>query len=587
MIFHPSERTLSRYGDGDLAGLRARRVAAHLEGCTACRTVVASNRALGEAARRAAAPALRAGVWERIAERREGGERVILPAETVGAATRSIRWAAAAAAAVVVIAVAVMALPVTRGALAGEPSRLTFVPALPRPGATVTVEYAPTAALADAPRLLLRAHYVTGRPFGMHNPNASGRVRGAVVATLARRSDGRFTATVMIPDPVAYAIFAVSDTSGEIVDSDHRRSWVMGLAGANGRPDFNSLISIAWAPGPPRTDERARAAADSLVAIYPDSAQSWAVQVQVQGSSRIPHWLSVFDSRERKFAQLEKSLARRDTISAGEMTAMATLAAAIEDSAAASRWQSRLIAAYPLDPRAIEARFWRAVQLPRDSALARLPALDTAWILSPEARPAIAELGLGAAMNSGDSVAIRAWAVRALAVEPELYGYLIQQLLSDPAIRASIVVTLRARLRELADDSQSERSLISTRSRDRLYRQALEASALGVLSQAMVLDGRYAAANDTLGVAIRLSEGFCGFGYLRRYRAGIELTLGDTAAAVRDLVIGAAAKGSRTGPFGDSAAILLGHRYEPAQWNALMDSAAIVAKTCSRDWATP
>jgi hypothetical protein len=587
VIFHQTASTLSRYADGGLAGMTAKRVAAHLETCADCRAMVASYRELGASARKAAVPAMRGGVWERIAERRGGGERVILPVETAGARVVSRTWVAVAAA-VVVIAAAVMTLPLTRGASAGELGRLTFAPALPKPGTTVSIVYAPIAALAEEPKLELLALYVTRAPYSVRNPNAPWRPAGRVVATLARQIDGRFTATLLLPDSLIYAVFSVSDPSGEIVDSDHRRLWELRTAGADGRPAFSSLL--ASADGTPQggaMDPRANAAAESLVAIYPDSAQSWAVQMHVQGSSRVPHWLSVFDQRERRFAKLETSLAKRATISPAEMTAMARIAAMVEDTAAERNWNSRLIAAYPLDPRAITAMYWRTLQLPRDSARARLSVMDSVWNAAPQSHALVAEIGLDVALNAGDSAAIRLWVRRELAAtEP---GYLYWGLASyrDPEIRAAITASLRAQLDLLLNDSTPGRSLMSTRSRDRLYRQGLAAGVLGRLGQAMLLDKRYAAARDTLGIAIQRSEGFCGYAYLHRYRATVDLIMGDTAEAERDLAIGAAAKWSPSGPFGDSAAGMLGDRYQAARWNALVDSAATAAKGCSNWWAAP
>jgi hypothetical protein len=386
---------------------------------------------------------------------------------------------------------------------------------------------------------------------------------------------------------VIYAVFSVFDESGEILDSDHGTLWALETAAASGRPAFNSLLAVVRGPHPTRGGERALVAADSLVSIYPDSAQSWAAQMEAQGSSRIPAWLSVFDSRERRLAKLEAALAKRDTISPGEMKAMATIAALVEDSAAARHWNSRLIATYPLDPRAIEARYWRALQLPRDSARARLPQMDSVWNAAPEAHALVAEIGLDVALNAGDSAAIRTWVARALAETPAGYLFWSPAALHDPRIRALIVTRLRAHLAELSNDSPAVRPLRSTRSRDKLYRQGLAASVLGLLSQAMVLDKRYAEARDTLDVAIRMTEGFCGYAGLHRYRAGVDLIVGDTAEAERDLAIDAAAKWSNTGPFGDSAAMVLGTRYRAARWSALVDSAAMVEKSCSRFWATP
>ena len=587
MLIHPRSVTLARFADGELEGEKGKRVAAPRAEGARCRATGAAVRALGDAARAAAAPSADDALWARIAARRVAGERMLPPADTReasrGLLTRNVAATAAAVAIIVIVAI----LGVEGVGVASQAGVLSFEPARPRPGATVQVRYRPASALAGEARLVLRGAYVARAPFGTYNPNASWRPQGPIVAMLDRQPDGRFMATLTLPDSAIYAEFSVFDPSEEIVDSDHGQLWALGTAAPSGRPAFNSLLAVVRGPHPTRGSARVRAAADSLVSIYPDSAQSWAAQMQAEGSSRIPHWLSVFGSRERRLAALEAALAKREVISAGEMHAMATIAAMVEDSSAADAWIRRLITTYPLDPRAIEARYWREMHVSRDSTLARLPGLDSAWSAAPDAHALLAQIGLDIALSSGDSAAIRRWLGRDLAAAPFGYLYGSSFALPDSAMRASIARNIRANLVDLSNDSPSVRPLRSTRSRDKLYRQALTASELGVLSQVMVLDHRYDAARDTLTVAIRLTDGYCGYARFYRYRATVELRLGDTAAAEHDLAVSAAAKWSGTGPFGDSAAMLLGARYRAAEWNALVDSATVAERRCSKWWATP
>ena len=218
---------------------------------------------------------------------------------------------------------------------------------------------------------------------------------------------------------------------------------------------------------------------------------------------------------------------------------------------------------------------------------ALLPALEAGWNATPAAHEAIGELGLEVALNAGDSAAMRLWVTRALSVVTPGYVYWSLRAGRDRQIRTAIEVSLRAQARTLLDDANTPPSLQSTRQRDRLYRRALAAGALGLLSQELLLDGRLAAARDTVDLAITMTEGMCGFEYLHRYRASVELAAGDTVAAERDLAAGATARFQRTGALGDSAAGLLGGRYDATHWSALLDSARRTVKACTKDWATP
>jgi len=586
MIMHPSSITLSRYADGGLSTGRTSRIAAHLVRCRGCREEIARIRTLGQSARDANVPEMRASVAESIAARRGSGARVILPVEDAPGSSRRWSWRLVAAAVVAVGIVGLFTRPLVRRVAASEVSRLTFTPAHPAPGSRVAVRYAPSGALADEANLLLLARYVPASANVIWNFD-NDVPRGIVAATLERNAEGVFSGTITIPDSAVVAQFTVIDRAGERIDNNEHQLWQLQTSEADGRASFQGLLYAAHRRIQRTPNEFGRSAAESLIAIYPDSAQSWASLVSVEGSSRIPNWLSVFDARERRFAKLEKAMAKRTIVSAGEMSAMVSLASAVEDSAAADRWRNRLLVTYPADMRAIEVMYFHAFDAPRDSARGLLPALDSAWIATPAAHRAVAELGLEVALNAGDSTAIRRWVARALEESIPGYVYWSAGAGRDSAIRMAIERSLRTQVRILQDDSGTAPSLRSTRERDRLYRRALAAGSLGLLSQQLALDGRRVAARDTLEIAITMAKGMCGFEYLHRYRAASDLAAGDTTAAERDLAIAAAARYSRTGPFGDSAAILLGAKFGAARWTALVDSARAVEGSCTKAWATP
>lgn len=75
---HPSLDDLRAFGDGETSPA-ARRAAAHLQGCPACRARLAALRARRDEIREATVLAPPPQAWERILERRAAGEELILP----------------------------------------------------------------------------------------------------------------------------------------------------------------------------------------------------------------------------------------------------------------------------------------------------------------------------------------------------------------------------------------------------------------------------------------------------------------------------------------------------------------------------
>jgi hypothetical protein len=547
MILHPNAFTLSRFSDGGLPAWRAKRAAAHLERCASCRARIASARALGDLARGASAPAMRAGVWERVAERRTRGERMIMPAATARPMPRIARWARVAAAVIMAAAVGLIAQSFVRHAAAAGPGALSFAPLYPKPGSDVSLRYRSVADLADQRALRVRARFYTSSV----STDATDLLSplGVVVASLAKSADGTFAGALHFPDSAVYALLIVENDDGSQIDNDHRSLFDLVAAAPNGRPSIAGLLARA-ARGtatccmPPGTRGRAMAAAESLVAIYPDSAQSWDRLVNVEGSSRIPHWLRVFDARERRFATLERALAMRATVSPAEMYAMASLAALIEDSSAAARWRARLIDAYPWDPRTLPIVADGVRNHGQAAAREELARFDSGWAHRSGGGTFIAEDGLLIAIQARDSAAIERWVSRFIELPaPPFFVPVPDTLFSDPRIRVPIQRQLTAMTRGFLAEPRASRDLYFTRQQDSLRRQWIAALAITRQSEAQLRASQPRAALDSINVAVRLVVGaaspVCGAGEVYRERARVQSALGDSLAANRDLALAA------------------------------------------------
>jgi thiol-disulfide isomerase/thioredoxin len=234
MITHPGFRPLARYAAGEHP--RPRAVAAHLARCPRCRTIVTDLRALSVHAREAVLPPPAADALDRVLGRRARGERVLLPVD--GTPAEFVRrhppgrWMVAAAAVVLAVAAALL-LP--RGQVEAGSSELTFGPARPVAGETVSVEYRPSTALAGRPSLRLRARIRDTATF-----RESLAVPVRTVAVLRRAAGGVYRGRVRLPATVAYAVFGVESPDGRTVD-DHGQAWELMAHDQAGRPTRAAL----------------------------------------------------------------------------------------------------------------------------------------------------------------------------------------------------------------------------------------------------------------------------------------------------------------------------------------------------------
>jgi hypothetical protein len=528
MLIHPRSYTLARVADGELAPERQKRVAAHLAECARCRATVASVRALGDAARATEPPAASDALWARIAARRASGERVLPPADAPEAArgllTRNAAVAAAAVAVVLILAVA----GVEGVVAASQRGVLSLTPMHPLPGKIVSVRYRPVTELAGAPALELRARFVRGRELLWYS--VYGDLEGVAVARLSRGADGNFSGTFVLPDSASYALLSVSTAGGDSVDTNSRALWDLVASQSDGRVSFVGLRVQAFRPrGTPAGGGRAVAAADRLVALYPDSAQSWVMQVERQGSSRIPHWLSVFSRREKRYATLDSALSARLSVSAPEMEAMISYATLIEEPEAAAHWRSRLLTEHPEDLLSIAARTDSEWKDHHELAKSALIVLDRAWMTQQDEE--ISRYGEVVARIARDSVAFAKWTQRRALVCGYCFLYDPSHTNVDPSVRDAAANGLRQRYLALTSDTIATRSLLSTRREDRGRRRNEAAFTLLGLGRQLAASGQASAARDTLALASELAHGMCGGALVDSVRIMTLRSLGDSAEA--------------------------------------------------------
>jgi hypothetical protein len=530
MLIHPRSYTLTRFADGELASEKQKRVAAHLAECSRCRATVASVRALGDAARASAPPAASDALWARIAARRASGERMLPPADareaSRGLLTRNAAAAAAAVAVVLIIAVA----GVEGVVAAAQRGVLSLTPTHPLPGKVVSVHYRPVTELAGAPALELRARFIPGRELLWYS--VYGDLEGVAVATLARGRDGNFSGTFVFPDSASYALFSVSTTGGDSVDTNSRALWDVVASQPDGRVSFVGLRVQAFRPrGTPAGGGRAVAAADRMVALYPDSAQSWVMQAERQGSSRIPHWLSVFTRREKRYATLDSALLARPSVSAPEMEAMMSFATLIEEPEAATHWRSRLLNEHPEDLLAIAARTDSEWQEHHELARSALIVLDRAWMTQQDEE--IARYGEAAAHAAEDSLSLAKWTERAAIVCGFCFTFDPSHVNVESSVRNAAANGLRQRYLALTSETATTRSLLATRREDRGRRRAEAAFTLVALGRQLAASGQAGAARDTLALASVLAHGMCGVAFVDSIRVLTLRSLDDSAEASR------------------------------------------------------
>lgn len=561
MILHPRFATLARFAAGEPGDDARPRLAAHLQGCARCRGTVASLRRASADARQAPVPAPGEDALERILARRAAGERVILPAAEP-AAPRPGRRVLPALAASLVLLVAAAALFLRAPELRADGSELRLLPAQPRAGATVTVEYRAAAKLGGEERLVLRARYRTADE-GRQNfqlPHVS-------VAELKRAGDRVYRGSFRLPDSVVYAAFAVEDARGAKVDANGE-AWELLVHAADGRPAADALAQRR-SDASERNERLAAEATRELARLYPESP--WSL-LQLFWLERGEANRAGADSLRRahlpRMRALHGRLAGAHAPSAEQMVALLRYAGALGDTAIERGWRERLFREHPASAGAVQERVFALVDAHRGAPPRLLAEFETLWRETGAASPQLAFSAYQAALATADPAPTLRWAERLERSSPPARLLVVHTLTRLPGTREEGMRRLRAELRRLAEMRPEERMLTQTVDDQRAANRLTAGHFLGNLGQALIASGRTAAGLDTLDRAV---EGRWDAALFRTI-ADTRLATGDTAGAA-PLLARIAADPSAPPAFADSARLRLGRRFRASAWQAGVDSA--------------
>jgi hypothetical protein len=527
---HPSFKTLNLYHDRELAENRRRRVAAHLADCPKCRDTIQFLRKIDEAARTYPMRDPGADLFQRILDRRESGERVILPMVDPPAPPFSVPRRSAR----VLFVGGLVVVAATVGFLFGLPelradrSELLFDPVAPRAGEVIRVVYRPGMLLQGEQRLLMRGRFLTAED-ASHGRD----VPQVVVAELVRQGRGRYTGEFQLSPDVVFAAFAVENPDGSVVDHNRRQLWELLVHDDQGTPTAAALRKRTeehFARGP----ELAQDPVEQLTALYSRFPSSWLARLNVDLSTHEPAEHDMVRAEAgAQFRRLESSLLHHAEVAVSELAAMAELAENVGDSLAAERWQRRLAELEPGHPYLARVRATRILNEHQQNPGSALGALQALWDegMSGSAADLVAAQAFIVAWSMGLAEETRTWAFRWAKEKPWDRIAIGQSLARWPELRDAGLELLRL----AADDSvgleDERRPLTSTRQQHlesiaREHRRARVA-----LGSALVQTGSMWAGLNLLEVTAE--EGWDPTVF--RLVAETRLALSDTVAALQML----------------------------------------------------
>lgn len=530
---HPNADALSGYANRTLDDGDQRSVAEHLASCESCRDGVMILRTLMGSESYALPPR----VLDKVLEARATGRRVILPVDD-SADPRGLRlslWTRSAIAAGSIAAALLFLLQPNQVTAGERTGLLRFDPPRPRVGATLTATYAPGALLNRYDSLTLRARL--RRPT---DPQYNWGPLQEVVAVLHRGAGGAFRATFHLPDSVVFAAFAVESPAGDIVDDNGGRLWEVVAYDQSGKPLFDGLAQkIGDLMG--RNWEQTLITARQLTRSYPDEPEGWSLLVAherwVLGDSTAD---ALLPSHRRRFASFHNAFAEQGSLPLRTVAGMEDYAIQVDDHASARYWIDRRARDFPRDP---DVLFRQENRLRNDSGWVvnphrYFPIADSLWARMPpdagETAIQLANNGLAAALQTGDTNALRVWSRRYEQVDrdKELAArYVGTSLAGFAPLRAEGLDALRRAIRLLSDAPDAYRPLGTTAHAHRAASAALEQRVLSDLAHALLLAGDTAAALDTLRVAAKKGWNSAVF----RSIAEMWLANGDTVQAVQNL----------------------------------------------------
>lgn len=462
------------------------------------------------------APRSSAALWARIdASRRAGAEPSLAPFEVPseplveewpGHVRRRVAGRPLIGGVALLTAAALLAWLVVRptqtleaGMISG---RLQLSPMTPRAGERIDVRYTAGALLGRPSQLVLRARVRTERA-----ESYEAGVPVITVGMLERVNGTEYRGQFVLPDSFVYAALAVEDNVASEVDDFGGRAWEVIRAGPDGRPLLDALEQRAHdLMG--RSWEEGLATARRLVALYPDSvrAQKWLHMYEL--------WMGIgTDSTRAVHLRHARQFAARDLgrpMSATELGEQFWYVRTM-DSSMAAPWRARLRREAPTSGLAVQeelieiGQLVAARQLDSAGAAQKLNAL---WPSVPRERAW--QVG-GAALSFLDADPAKAedrrqWVDRLYAADSTESGRrrLAQELIDVQATRVDGIARLRSLLAESAPGTSYRRLGES----QRMYARRLteeHARTMAALGGALLANGSYQAARDTLRLATTLS----------------------------------------------------------------------------------
>ena len=522
---HPGHQTLSLYVDGQLSAERRNRVDRHLETCLRCQREISFMNEVQRGLHRIAKPRPPRDLLERVLQRREAGERIILP--TVAPGPRRLRPAlpvvTAVAATLLLVAIALLVLP--NGRVAAGASGMRFSSDNLDLSQEIEVEYRTVGDLAGESRLKLRGRYLTADDeiqFG------EGGTFFSTTLTPDDGLEGVFRGTVRLPGSAVYAHFAVEDERGDYVDHNGHRFWDLLARYEDGRPKFEALWQRARA-----FEQRDRLEAyeslKSLTDQYEDRVEGWSQRYSFELNAVGSVLSDDLDALHQEMFDSFVQAAASGTLSASELGELVLYARRLDDRVSAERWTRELEALHPHHPSAVRERVASLNDALADEPRSLLTELEREFELVGPIQPRLLQVGYRAALATGDVSAIRHWSDRYLTLSPSRTRRIAEDLAEIPSLRSYARDLVRLELERLERTSVIDRPLHLSVAESRQETRRVRHSLLVTLGRMLLADGQTDPAIDTLMLAAESGWDVALFGEL----ASVSVARGDTAVALR------------------------------------------------------
>jgi hypothetical protein len=462
---------------------------------------------------------------DRVLQRREAGERIILP--TVAPGPRRLRPAlpvvTAVAAALLLVAMALLVLP--NGRVAAGASGMRFSSDNLDLSKKIEVEYRTVGDLAGESSLELRGRYLTADDdirFG------EGGTFFSTTLTPDDRLEGVFRGTVQLPSSAVYAHFAVEDERGDYVDHNGHRFWDLLARYEDGRPKFEALWQRARV-----FEQRDRLEAyESLRLLteqYGDRVEGWSQRYSFESNAVGSVLSDDLDALHEEVFDGFVQDAARGTLSASELGELVLYGRRLDDRVSAERWTRELEALNPHHPSAVRERVERLNDALADEPRWLLAELEREFELVGPIQPLLLQVGYRAALATGDVSAIRHWTDRYLTLSPSRTRRIAEDLAEFPSLRSYAGNLVRSELERLDRTSVIDRPLHLSVSEYRQEMRGLRHSLLVTLGRMLLADGQTDPAIDTLMLAAESGWDVGLFGEL----ASVLVARGDIAMALR------------------------------------------------------